>query len=139
MGNVAMEIVLGQDERLGPHRLKHRSMTGTKGDKRQACGHKNDVVMHVYDHSLLVVRESGTIDMTDPRRIQILDQLATQLPLAVCSITRSGTDKVMDLQRDALHFGTASDLLNHVFAVQAVIQEVVCRLTRLAHGSHSHD
>jgi len=50
----------GQDEHFGLHSLKHRGVTDTKGNKKEASGHKTDAMMHVYDHSLPTVAESGT-------------------------------------------------------------------------------
>lgn len=59
MRNAVRDGVLTSDERFGLHSLKHRGVTDTKGDKKEASGHKTDAMMHVYDHSLPIVRESG--------------------------------------------------------------------------------
>jgi len=60
MRNAVKEGILSQDERFGLHSLKHRGVTDTRGDKKLASGHKTDAMMHLYDHSLPVVAESGT-------------------------------------------------------------------------------
>ncbi|WP_176429863.1 MULTISPECIES: hypothetical protein [Stenotrophomonas] len=59
MRNAVKDGILSQDERFGLHSLKHRGVTDTKGDKKEASGHKTDAMMHVYDHSLPTVGESG--------------------------------------------------------------------------------
>lgn len=59
MRNAVKDGILSQDDRFGLHSLKHRGVTDTKGDKKEASGHKTDAMMHVYDHSLPIVRESG--------------------------------------------------------------------------------
>ncbi|EVT69035.1 integrase [Stenotrophomonas maltophilia 5BA-I-2] len=59
MRNTVRDGVLSLDDRFGLHSLKHRGVTDTKGDKKEASGHKTDAMMHVYDHSLPVVPESG--------------------------------------------------------------------------------
>ncbi|MBD8635643.1 integrase [Stenotrophomonas sp. CFBP 13725] len=60
MRNAVREGVLSQDERFGLHSLKHRGVTDTKGNKKEASGHRTDAMMHVYDHSLPLVQESGS-------------------------------------------------------------------------------
>ncbi|MEN5097345.1 hypothetical protein [Stenotrophomonas sp. TWI1409] len=62
MRNAVKDGILSQDDRFGLHSLKHRGVTDTKGDKKQASGHKTDAMMHVYDHSLPTVPESGSDD-----------------------------------------------------------------------------
>ncbi len=59
MRNAVKDGILSQAERFGLHSLKHRGVTDTKGDKKEASGHKTDAMLHVYDHSLPVVEESG--------------------------------------------------------------------------------
>lgn len=59
MRNAVKDGVLTPEERFGLHSLKHRGVTDTKGDKKEASGHKTDAMMHVYDHSLPTVDESG--------------------------------------------------------------------------------
>lgn len=59
MRNAVKDGVLSQDERFGLHSLKHRGVTDTRGNKKEASGHKTDAMMHVYDHSLPIVTESG--------------------------------------------------------------------------------
>ena len=60
MRNAVKDGVLSQDERFGLHSLKQRGVTDTKGDKKEASGHKTDAMMHVYDHSLSIVSESSS-------------------------------------------------------------------------------
>ncbi|MNV10089.1 site-specific tyrosine recombinase XerD [compost metagenome] len=56
--NAVKDGILSQDERFGLHSLKHRGVTDTKGDKKEASGHKTDAMMHVYDHSMPTVAAS---------------------------------------------------------------------------------
>ncbi|KIP82103.1 integrase [Stenotrophomonas maltophilia] len=42
-------------ERFALHGLKHRGVTDTRGDKKEASGHKTDAMLSLYDHSLPVV------------------------------------------------------------------------------------
>lgn len=58
MRNAVKDGVLREDERFGLHSLKHRGITDTKGNKKEASGHKTDAMMHVYDHSLPIVPEA---------------------------------------------------------------------------------
>lgn len=60
MRNAVKDRILSQGERFGLHSLKYRGVTDTKGDKKEASGHKTDAMMHVYDHSLPLVPESGS-------------------------------------------------------------------------------
>ncbi|QNR99190.1 integrase [Stenotrophomonas sp. 169] len=62
MRNAVKDGILSQDDRFGLHSLKHRGVTDTKGDKKEASGHKTDAMMHVYEHSLPTVAESGSND-----------------------------------------------------------------------------
>ncbi len=59
MRNAVKDGVLSQDDRFGLHSLKHRGVTDTKGSKKLASGHKTDAMLHVYDHSMPTVDESG--------------------------------------------------------------------------------
>lgn len=59
MRNAVKDGILNQEDRFGLRSLKHRGATDTKGHKKEASGHKTDAMMHVYDHSLPIVRESG--------------------------------------------------------------------------------
>lgn len=59
MRNAVKDGILSQDERFGLHSLKHRGVTDTKGDKKEASGHKTDAMLHVYDHSLPLVERAG--------------------------------------------------------------------------------
>ena len=50
--------VITDEQRFGMHALKHRGVTDTKGtrkDKQQASGHKNEAMLDVYDHELPTV------------------------------------------------------------------------------------
>ena len=57
MRNAVKDGILSQDERFGLHSLKHRGVTDTKGNKKEASGHVTDTMLHVYDHSLPIVAE----------------------------------------------------------------------------------
>ncbi len=59
MRNAVRDGILAPEERFGLHSLKHRGVTDTKGNKKEASGHKTDAMLHLYDHSLPVVDESG--------------------------------------------------------------------------------
>jgi hypothetical protein len=61
MRNAVKDGILSLDDWFGLHRLKHRGVTDTKGDKKEASGHKTDAMMHVYDHSLPTVPESSAL------------------------------------------------------------------------------
>ncbi|MBN5173102.1 integrase [Stenotrophomonas maltophilia] len=60
MRNAVREKVIAADERFALHGLKHRGVTDTDGNKKEASGHKTDAMLHVYDHSLPVVEESSS-------------------------------------------------------------------------------
>lgn len=56
------EGVMTEGHRFGPHDLKRRGITdtpGTRGEKQQASGHKNEAMLDVYDYSLPVVKPAG--------------------------------------------------------------------------------
>lgn len=56
------EGVMAEDHRFGPHDLKRRGITdtpGTRGEKQQASGHKNESMLDVYDYSVPVVKPAG--------------------------------------------------------------------------------
>lgn len=57
--NAVKDGILSQEDWFGLHSLRHRCVTDTTGDKMEASGHKTDAMMHVYDHSLPIVGESG--------------------------------------------------------------------------------
>jgi len=59
MRNAVRDGIITPDERFALHGLKHRGVTDTKGNKKDASGHKTDAMVHVYDHSLPTVSESG--------------------------------------------------------------------------------
>lgn len=59
MRNAVKDGILKQDDRFGLHSLKHCGVTDTKGNKKEASGHKTDAMLHVYEHSLPVVAEAG--------------------------------------------------------------------------------
>ncbi|MDT3502584.1 hypothetical protein [Stenotrophomonas maltophilia] len=46
MRNAVKDGMLSQEERFGLHSLKHCGVTDTKGDKKEASGHKTDAMMH---------------------------------------------------------------------------------------------
>lgn len=53
------EGVLSEEQRFGPHDLKRKGITdtkGTRGEKQQASGHKAQQMLDVYDFDLPVVR-----------------------------------------------------------------------------------
>jgi integrase len=54
--------VLPEEERFAPHDLKRRGVTdtrGTRADKQEASGHKNESMMEVYDLSVPIVNPSN--------------------------------------------------------------------------------
>lgn len=54
--------VISADQRFGLHDLKRRGITDTKGtrhDKQQSSGHKNEAMLDVYDFSVPVVQPAG--------------------------------------------------------------------------------
>jgi len=54
--------VLTEDQRFGMHDFKRKGITdtvGTRADKQQASGHKDEAMMDVYDLSLPLVDPSG--------------------------------------------------------------------------------
>jgi hypothetical protein len=54
--------VIDSEERFGLHGLKHRGVTDTPGnwaDKKQASGHVEDSMVHLYDHEVPVVPAAG--------------------------------------------------------------------------------
>lgn len=56
--------VIGQDDRFGPHDLKRKGITDTKGtrhEKREASGHRSESMMDVYDLSLPEVTTPGGV------------------------------------------------------------------------------
>ncbi|GEM_PF-3899250 len=59
MRNAVRDGIITADERLALRGLKHRGVTDTKGNKKEASGHITDSMLHVYDHSLPVVSEAG--------------------------------------------------------------------------------
>ncbi|MNB77315.1 hypothetical protein D3C81_170920 [compost metagenome] len=46
MRNAVKAGILSQDDRFGLHSLKHRGVTDTKGNKKEASGHKTDAMVH---------------------------------------------------------------------------------------------
>lgn len=48
--------VVTESDRFSLHSLKHRGVTNTKGDKKQASGHKTDRMAAHYDHSIPIVK-----------------------------------------------------------------------------------
>lgn len=52
MRNAIAAGVLTTEQRFALHGLKHRGVTDTQGDKRQASGHKTDAMRYLYDHDL---------------------------------------------------------------------------------------
>jgi len=59
MRNAVRDGVITAEERFALHGLKHRGVTDTKGNKKEASGHVTDTMLNVYDHSLPTVPESG--------------------------------------------------------------------------------
>lgn len=59
MRNAVKDGILGQDERFRLHSLKHPCVTDTKGDKKEASGHKTDSMTHFYGHTVPLVPEPG--------------------------------------------------------------------------------
>lgn len=54
--------VMSDDHRFGAHDLKRRGITdtpGTRGEKQQASGHKNEAMLDVYDYSVPLVKPAG--------------------------------------------------------------------------------
>ncbi|WP_065427655.1 site-specific integrase [Stenotrophomonas maltophilia] len=60
MRNAIRDGVITSDERFALHGLKHRGVTDSKGNKKEASGHVTDSMLNVYDHSLPVVDEAGS-------------------------------------------------------------------------------
>jgi hypothetical protein len=60
MRNAVRDGIIAEDERFALHGLKHRGVTDTKGNKKEASGHVTDAMLHVYDHSLPIVSESSS-------------------------------------------------------------------------------
>jgi integrase len=55
------EGVLTEEQRFGPHDLKRKGITdtkGTRGEKQQASGHKSQQMLDVYDFDVPVVGTS---------------------------------------------------------------------------------
>lgn len=67
MRNAVRDGIIVADERFALHGLKHRGVTDTKGNKKEASGHVTDTMLHVYDHSLPLVAESGTDENSGPK------------------------------------------------------------------------
>ena len=67
MRNAVRDGIIAADERFALHGLKHRGVTDTKGNKKEASGHVTDTMLHVYDHSLPLVAESGTDENSGPK------------------------------------------------------------------------
>lgn len=62
MAMAIKEKVLVDDVRFALHGLKHRGMTdtaGTRADKQQASGHKNERMVDVYDYEIPIVSAAG--------------------------------------------------------------------------------
>lgn len=55
MRNAIAAGVPTTEQRFALHGLKHRGVTDTQGDKRQASGHKTDAMRYLYDHELPLV------------------------------------------------------------------------------------
>lgn len=55
MRNAVAAGVVTTEQRFALHGLKHRGVTDTQGDKRQASGHKTDAMRYLYDHELPLV------------------------------------------------------------------------------------
>lgn len=63
--------VIPAGQRFGLHGLKHRGVTdtaGTRDVKKQASGHKTDVMVDLYDHEVAVVKPPQGVDKTWARR-----------------------------------------------------------------------
>jgi hypothetical protein len=55
------EGVMTEEQRFGPHDLKRKGITdtkGTRGEKQQASGHKSQQMLDVYDFAVPVVPTS---------------------------------------------------------------------------------
>ncbi|MFC0677479.1 tyrosine recombinase XerC [Lysobacter korlensis] len=59
MRQAVKDGVLAEEDRFGLHGLKHRGITDTKGNKKQASGHVTDAMLNVYDHELPRVEPAG--------------------------------------------------------------------------------
>ncbi len=59
MRNAVRDGIITEPERFALHGLKHRGVTDTKGNKKEASGHVTDAMLNVYDHYLPTVSESG--------------------------------------------------------------------------------
>ncbi len=68
MRNAVRDGVITSPERFALHGLKHRGVTDSKGNKKEASGHVTDAMLNVYDHSLPVVNEAGSGDAPPPTR-----------------------------------------------------------------------
>ena len=67
MAMAIKEKVLVDDVRFALHGLKHRGMTdtaGTRADKQQASGHKNERMVDVYDYKIPIAGASGKPEKT---------------------------------------------------------------------------
>lgn len=64
MLNAIAAGVIAKEDRFGPHDLKRKGITDTKGnrhDKREASGHRTEAMMDVYDLSLPEVSTPGGV------------------------------------------------------------------------------
>lgn len=64
--NAVADQVLTEEERFGLHGLKHRGVTDSTGDKKQASGHKTDAMRHLYDHEVPIVDAAGAASQKAP-------------------------------------------------------------------------
>lgn len=53
------EGIITREQRFGLHGLKHRGVTDSKGDKKQASGHVTDAMLNVYDHEIPLVEPAS--------------------------------------------------------------------------------
>lgn len=52
MRNAVNIRVIDETQRFALHGLKHRGVTDTRGDKKQASGHRTNAMLHLYDHQI---------------------------------------------------------------------------------------
>nr|WP_239985040.1 integrase [Pseudomonas congelans] len=54
--------IITEEQRFGIHALKRRGITdtaGTRADKQEASGHRDQAMLDVYDHSIPIVNPAG--------------------------------------------------------------------------------
>lgn len=74
MRNAVRDGIITAEERFALHGLKHRGVTDTKGDKKEASGHVTDTMLNVYDHSMPTVNEAGSNCTSDDSETAVLGE-----------------------------------------------------------------